>query len=130
MYLKLSKWLWSIMFVLRQKSLYYELKHYIHNKESYFKRIDERDRGIGKTYTLIKLAKKYKCPIIVGNSRTKDYILSRISKKADVLIANEYLIGKKFDVALCDEGISIDVINQIVRPMVNVLIGYWDYRRS
>lgn len=126
MYLKLSKWLWSIMFVLRQKSLYYELKHYIHNKESYFKRIDERDRGIGKTYTLIKLAKKYKCPIIVGSSRTKKYILAMSRKKIDVLIANESLIGKKFDMALFDEGIPVNVMNQVVNRAVKVLIGYCD----
>jgi len=124
MYLKLSKWLWSVMYNLRQKSLYFELKHYIRNRQSYLKRIDGRHRGIGKTYILTKLAQKYKCPILVGNSVTQRYILSMCRKKVDVRIADESFRDKRFDMVLCDEGISQYAIDNIVEPMVNVLIGY------
>lgn len=124
MYLKLSKWLWSVMFSLRQKSLYYELKHYICKRHSYLKSIDGRNRGIGKTYTLIKLAQKYKCPILVGGQHTKEYILSMCNKKVDVMIADDSLRSKRFDMVLCDEGIDSDVIKNIVKPRANVVIGY------
>jgi hypothetical protein len=39
MYLKLSKLLEILAFKFRQKSLYFELKHYLKNNESYLKKI-------------------------------------------------------------------------------------------
>ena len=63
MNLKISKLCEILAFKFGQKSLYFELKHYIKNNESHFRRIHYWERAMGKTYTLIKLANKFKCPI-------------------------------------------------------------------
>ena len=64
MYLKLSKLLEILAFKFRQKSLYFELKYYLKNNESYLKKIHYWERAIGKTYTLVKLAHNLNVPLL------------------------------------------------------------------
>lgn len=130
MYLRISKFLETLSFKLRQKALYFELKHYIKQGENYIKPVHSYNRGIGKTYTLIQLAKKYKCPIIVGTRSMEDFI-KRLSRdefnfKVEVFIANNpsRIYGKRFKLALCEEGIDRRMLNEIIRPMCKQIIGY------
>lgn len=128
MLLKISKWLETLAFKFRQKSLYFELKHYLKNNQSYFRRIHYWEKRMGKTYTLVKLAKKFKYPIAVPNQSTADYIrrLSRDLKIKDIKIipCNTSVIGKRFDKILCEEGINEDFIHEVLKPMSKCLIGY------
>jgi len=131
MYLLLSKWLEGFAFILTQKSLYFELKHYIKKKETYFKSLHYYSRGIGKTFTLIKLAKKYKCPIAVSTNSSIMHIKNMCKKhniKEDIeLIPCSYMTrGKRREVILCDEGISQEFLNEVLKPMCNHLIGFID----
>ncbi len=128
MYLKLSKLLEILAFKFRQKSLYFELKHYIKNNESYFRRIHYWERGIGKTYSLVKLASKFKCPIAVPYETTRKYI-QRMCKdlhinNVQIILCNESIKGKRFDTILCEEGIDVEFINDVLKPMCKNLIGF------
>lgn len=128
MYLKLSKILENISYKLRQKALYFELKHYITNKQFYLKLFVNHDRNIGKTYTLLQLAHKYKCPIAVPNYHSEKYLKQQYKKmfKGDlqVIVVNESSKGKREELILCEEGIIIEHIYEILSPMSKVLVGY------
>lgn len=128
MYLKISKFLEKWSFKFRQKSLYYEFKHYIILGENHFMKVYKYNRGIGKSYTLLQLAHKYKCPIFVGNNRNADYLLrmnrDHFKKSVEVIVARDNCRGMRFDLALCEEGINSDIIYQIIRPMCKQIIGY------
>ncbi len=128
MYLKLSKWLEKIAFKIKQKALYFELKHYIKKKISYLKPIHETDRRIAKTYTLLQLAHKYKCPIVVPNQICSNYIkdMSRkvFKKDVEIIIPNPRQKGKRFNILLIEEGIPKEKISKILTPMTDVLVGY------
>lgn len=131
MYLKLSKMLEQLAFKLRQKSLYYELKHYIKIKENYIKKMHPWQRGIGKTYTLIQLADKYHCPIIVPLEMNKKYILSkaknmRKSIKVYKLNAINYSSYRSLrsDIVLIDEGVDNDLIEYYLVPTCKQIIGF------
>lgn len=128
MNLKISKWLEILAFKFRQKSLYFELKHYIKNNQSYFRKVHYWERAMGKTYTLVKLAKKFKCPIAVYSQSTVDYI-KRLArdlkiKNLTVIHCNNSMRGKRYDLILCEEGIDEDIINEILKPMSKCLVGY------
>ena len=108
MYLKLSKILKKIAFVLRSKSIYYELKHYIKRNETYIKKIDYFDRRIGKTHSLVKLATQFKCPIIVPKKHYTQIVKNMVNGNIEVISYNEFNIrGRKFDKVLCDEGLDM-----------------------
>lgn len=128
MYLKLSKWIENIAFKLRQKALYFELKYYIKNKQTYLKPVHYYMRGIGKTFTLIQLAKKYKCPIATPTSISGDYI-KRICKKyniksIEIIPCSHELRGKRYEKILCDEGIKRNFLNEVLMPMCKQIIGF------
>jgi len=128
MLLKISKWLEIIAFKTRQKSLYFELKHYIKNNQSYFRKTHYWERGMGKSYTLVKLAKKFKCPIVVSNEGSKYYI-QRLAQKLhikniNIITCNQSHRGKKYDIILCEEGIDEDFIHEVLKPISNCLVGY------
>jgi len=128
MYLKISKWLEIIAFKARQKSLYFELKHYIKNNETYFRRVHYWERGMGKTYTLVKLANKFKCPIAVQSEMSAIYIkrMCRDLKIKNIIIipCNNSIKGKRFERILCEEGIDVEFINEVLKSMCKYLIGY------
>ena len=128
MELKISKWLEIIAFKTRQKSLYFELKYYIKNNKSYFRRIHYWERGMGKTHTLVELAKKFKCPIIVKNESSVEYMKRMYNiKNINIISCNNSIRGKKFDKVLFEEGIDIDIINEVLAPTCNCLVGYIDF---
>jgi hypothetical protein len=128
MFLKISKWCEILAFKFKQKSLYFELKYYIKNKQSYFRRIHYWERGMGKTYSLIKLAHKYRCPIAVPTQM----IGNNIKEKADyfgirdiqIIPCNQSIVGKRYDLILCEEGINEEFIHEVLKPMSKCLIGY------
>lgn len=128
MLLKLSKWCEILAFKLRQKSLYFELKHYIINNQSYFRKIRYWERNIGKTYSLVKLANKFKCPIAVRDEKSIIYIKRMCQnlniKDMLILPCNNTIIGKRYDKILCEEGIDGNFINEVLKPMSKCLVGY------
>lgn len=131
MYLKISKFLERLSFKLRQKAIYFELKHYIFSDEDYLKPVYSYTRGIGKTHTLIQLAHKLDIPIAVPFRKQEIYI-KVISKDmygypVEVFTANECSKGKRYYTILCEEGISKEKLHQIIRPMCKQIIGY-DYK--
>lgn len=128
MYLKLSKLLEILAFKFRQKSLYFELKHYLKNNESYLKKIHYWERAIGKTYTLVKLASEFKCPIAVPYETTRRYI-QRMCKdlhinNVQIIPCNESIKGKKYDTILCEEGIDIEFINKNIKPNCKCVVAF------
>jgi len=128
MYLKLSKFLQSISFKLKQKSLYFELKYFIKNKKTYLKLISGYERGIGKTYTLLQLAHKYKCPVAVPNYMSGEYLKNEYkklyNKQLNIIVTNESSKGRREKMILCEEGITYKQINEILKPMTEIIVGY------
>lgn len=59
-YERLEHW----AFLLRSKALYFELKYYVKKKQTHIKRLHLNNRGIGKTYNLMKISGKYKIPVV------------------------------------------------------------------
>ena len=133
MLLKISKLLYDIAFKIRSKSLYLELKYFINKKQSYLKDINYYDRGIGKSYNLIKLAVKYKCPIFISNHKMESYIKSlaykilnrkKYNKLKTIVINNYGARGRRYKLGLAEEGFKESDINGIIKPMVTTLVGY------
>ncbi|MBU3186513.1 hypothetical protein [Clostridium estertheticum] len=128
MYLKISRFLEKWSFKFRQKALYYEFKHYIKNGENYFMKVYDRNRNIGKSFTLLQLAHKYKCPIIVGDRKSVEYLLrmdlDNPKKSVRIIVARDNCRGKRFDLALCEEGIPEDLLHEVIIPMCKQVIGY------
>lgn len=128
MLLKLSKWCEILSFKLRQKSFYFELKHYIKNNQSYFRKIRYWERNIGKTYSLVQLAKKFNCPIAVKNEKFVTYVremcLDLNMKNIHIIPCNNSIRGQKHNIILCDEGIDENFIYEVLKPMSNCLVGY------
>ncbi|MBK5239872.1 hypothetical protein [Clostridium sp.] len=129
MYLKISRFLEKWSFKFRQKALYYTFKSYIKNNENYFMHVYRHNRGIGKSYTLLQLAHKYKCPIFVSKTRDIEY-LDRLNrdyfknKCLEIIVARNDCRGMRFDLALCEEGIEDRLIHEIILPMCKRIIGY------
>jgi len=130
MLLKFSEFLENIAFKIRQKALYFELKYYIKNKKTYLKDINRYTRGIGKTYTLIQLAKKNKCPIVVPNHIMADYIKGeckhRNIKNIELIICNNSMRGRKLKLVLCEEGIDYKYINEVLKPTSSCVVGFYN----
>jgi len=128
MLLKLSKFLEKLSFKLKQKALYYELLYYIKKGKDYFKPVYIYTRGIGKTYTLLQLAHKYKCPIVVKYEKSRDYLqhmsMRHFNKAVEVIIAKELRPGKtKLDLVLCEEGIDRRILSD-VQYICKQAVGY------
>lgn len=132
MLLKFSKFLNNIAFKIRQKALYFELKYYIKIGSTYIKPIYYHTRGIGKTFTLIQLAKKYRCPIAIPNYSMGEYIKSeckhRNIKNIELIVCNnsDSMRGKRLKLILCEEGICQEYINEILKPMSNCVVGFYN----
>jgi hypothetical protein len=138
MLLNISGLLYRISFKLRSLSLYYELKHYITNKQTYIKFTNSHDRNIGKTYNIIKLAIKYKCPIFVSNNGMKKFLLDtardEFNKNITVYILskdsrNEMWRKRNQPLALIEEGTidegADDFINRYeLTSYYKCIIGY------
>ena len=124
----------KVSFRLKSLSIYFELRHYIVNKKSYTKKTYRTDRGIGKTYNLVKLALKYDIPIFVRDDVSKRYCKGTAfqyfnrrlekSKNFKIIIANENARGRRYDTALLEEGVDSDVLENIVKPMCKCIVGY------
>jgi hypothetical protein len=128
MYLKISKFLEKLSFKLRQKGLYYEFKHYVILGENHFMKVYDYNRGIGKSFTLLQLAHKYKCPIIVSNRRCLEY-LSRLNrdhfkKSVKIIVANDNCRGRRYNLVLCEEGIDNRLIHEVIIPSCKQVIGF------
>lgn len=128
MLLKLSDFLYMIAFKIKQKAIYFELKWYVKNKISYLKRIHYWERGMGKTHTLLQLAHKYNCPIVVKNSSSENNLQS-LSRKyfnnpVKTIICNQSLKGKKFELILCEEGIDLDFDYEVLNSISKCVVGY------
>lgn len=107
---KLHNTLYKWSALLKQKGLYFEIKSHITDKY-FIKIMSERDRAIGKTYTLMKLSKKYNIPVLEPNESAK-YTL-RKQYKESIVISPIDLRGTKYQTILIDERqlLSEDVIN-------------------
>lgn len=125
MFLKISKLLKKISFILKQKALYFELKHFIRKGDTYIKTVYVQERGIGKTYSLVKLAKKYNCPIITPNMSMMKHIY-KIDKNIKVIDGynGNNIIGHLFDLVLIDEGIQESILTEIIMPRSKQVVGF------
>ncbi len=130
-YLKVSNLLRKWSFKLKSMSIYFELKHYIVHQEYYIKKIHYWERNIGKTYNLVKLARKFDLPIIVADRSSESYIRSiekecfrKTKNEIKVIIANIDSKGKRWDIGLVDEGINEKCLNWRISPMFKCLVGY------
>jgi hypothetical protein len=127
-YLKLSSFLEKLAFKAKQKALYFELKHFIAKKQSYFLKIRKWQRCIGKTYTLIQLAHKYNATIVVPNyncgKNIKTMSKNIFKKDINVIVVNECLRGKRYNIVLLEEGIKKDYISEILIPVSKCVVGY------
>ena len=128
MLLKISKFLEKLSFKLRSTALYFELKHYIKNGKNYIKPVYIYTRGIGKTYNLLKLAHKYKCPIIVSTKGMEKYIMrlnrDHFKSPVEIIVASNNCRGKRLGLALIEEGIDNRLIREVIKPMCKQIIGY------
>lgn len=83
---------------------------------------------MGKSYTLVKLANEFKYPIAVGNERLAMHIKDKCRelkiKDVDIIICNNLFKGKRYEKILCEEGIDVDCINEVLKPMCKCLVGY------
>ena len=41
-----------------------------------------------------------------------------------IILCNESIKGKRFDTILCEEGIDVEFINDVLKPMCKNLIGF------
>lgn len=97
--MKIYKYLYKMAYKLRQKGLYYELKSHIKD-DNYLKLLNRHDRGIGKTYTLMQLSKKYNMPVLEPNESLKS-MFKREFPKAIIISPNDIMSrGIKYDTTL------------------------------
>lgn len=124
----------KLSFKLKSCAIYFELKHYVVKKEKHLIKIYRWNRNIGKTYNLVKIALKYNLPIFVPNDTAARYITgtavqyfwNKLEKRKglQIIIAQECVKGRRFNVALVEEGIKTDILNNIVIPMCSCIVGY------
>lgn len=127
--LELSKFLKDKAYIMRSDALFYELEYYYLEKIPYIIYTNSMDRGMGKSYNLVKLALKYDLPIIVGNNYSKRYI-SYLGKTKFDQIPNIIVLRKVEDVLgienkpyLLEEGVNENVI-RYMRNKEFQLIGF------
>lgn len=131
--LELSKFLKEKAYKMRSDALFYELEYYFLEKKTYIIYTNSMERGMGKSYNLIKLALKYDLPIMVGSSFSKRY-LTYLGKTKFDKIPNIFVFRQVEDVLgienkpfLLEEGVSENVI-RYMRNKEFLLIGFeiWD----
>jgi hypothetical protein len=124
---------------LRQKSWYYELRHYIKRGENRIVNVYAHDRQSGKTYTLIQLALEFNCPIIVGSLAFMQNIHSMCSSlgipkgKIKVFVAHrefDCIEGLKFPLILVEENVTDDPFYRKILSIVakdgGCVIGFYN----
>ena len=90
-YERLERW----SHLLRSKALYYELKYYIDKKRTHIKRLLYfNNRGIGKTYNLMKLSGKYGIPVIEPNYMECYLLYKTYQKFNPIVISSNCLRGR------------------------------------
>ena len=78
----------NLAFKLRSKALYYELKYYVERKTPHIRTFHRWDgRGIGKTYSLMKISGKYRIPVLEPVGIARQY-LPRVYKKFNPIVIN------------------------------------------
>lgn len=137
--MKLYRKLECLAYRFRYEATYLEMKYYLKQvikgkKKEYFKMICHEDRNIGKSCALARLSVKYNIPIVVSTHMWSNlyihvvprYIPKYFKKMSpQIIIANEKSRGKRFDLLLIEEGISKEVIDNIIKPMVKKgVVGY------
>jgi hypothetical protein len=125
---RLSKFLFWLSRRLWQKSLYFELKSHIKRGGSYFRVVRPTDRGAWKTHSLIQLAHKYDYPIAVSSEEwakhLRGYSLDHFNKPVKTVVCNSLMAGMKFKTVLCEEGISYELLNTLLIPNAERVVGY------
>ncbi len=92
-------------------------------------KVDDRHRGIGKTYMMIGRSIKKDIPIIVGNNRIAEHI-KRNGNPVDIIVLsngeNAYdLIGKRFpNGIMIDESLDPKMISVIASRGVKIRGGF------
>lgn len=128
MLLKLSRLLESLSFKFKQKAMYFELKHYIKQGENHLTHVYYYTRGIGKSFTLLQLAHKYNCPILVKYERSKNFLESlnhkHFKSPIKVTVINERSRGKRLGLVLLEEDIDNKIFHEIIRPMCKQYVGF------
>lgn len=80
-------------------------------------KVDERHRGIGKTYMMIEKSIKYNIPIIAGNQRTIDVIKRNGNPCVVYGFAKNFthqVLGKKFpNGIIIDESVDPSLIEEL-----------------
>ena len=137
--MKLFEKLDYLAYRLRYEATYLEMKYHLKKvmkgkEDNFIKRIRHYDRNIGKSCALARLSVKYNIPVAVplnswATLYTKDipryipkYFKDRLPQ---VIVANDYSRGKRFDYVLIEECIPNEVISDIIKPMVKKgMVGY------
>lgn len=87
--------------------------------------VNETNRGVGKTSTLIIFAKNENLPIIVGNSAQKEYVLNRsieLKQEIEEVYTVSDLRGRRFpNGVLIDDTVSV-VDAEKIRLEYNIII--------
>lgn len=124
MYLKISEWLQSTAARIKQKSIYFRLKHYIEKRQSYNMPVYSWGRCIGKSYTLVKLAEEYGLPIFTPSHASAEHL--RSMAKSDILVIPmpREVKGLRYDIVLFDEGLRSSDILEALPLISRVSIGY------
>lgn len=110
---------------------YLKLEMAIRMERSYIRPMTDKDRGIGKTHSLVELAIEYELPIIVGSEINRRYIIEISKREFNKDISNRVI---KLDVGdslrdiyiktcLIDEGLNDIVIGKLLDMGITV-IGY------
>lgn len=128
-----------LSYLFRYEATYLEMKYHlkraIKGKENEFiKIIGHYDRNIGKTCALARLSVKYNIPILIPTESLSKLYLINIPKHIpkyfkkklpQVIVANEFSKGRRFDNILVEEGVSEKVLYSVFAPMVkNGMVGY------
>ena len=121
-YERLEKW----AFKMRSNALYHELKYYVERKTPHIRTFHKWDgRGIGRTYSLMKISGKYRIPVLepIWIARQN---LPRLYKKFNPIIVNseELRIGyKPGTIVLVDER---QLLNNRVKEILKdyIQIGF------
>ena len=143
--MKLYEKLDYLAYRLRYETTYLEMKYHLKRvmkgkENNFIKTIRHYNRNIGKSCALARLSVKYNIPIAVplnswATLYTKDipryipkYFKDRLPQ---VIVANDYSRGKRFDYILIEECIPHDVMNNIIIPMVKKgMVGYRNVEMS
>ena len=101
-YERLENW----AFKMRSKALYHELKYYVERKTPHIRTFHRWDgRGIGKTYSLMKISGKYRIPVLEPVGIARQY-LPRVYKKFNPIIVNSEKLRMRYKqgtIVLVDE---------------------------